>query len=172
MVAATQCRIYLELRAYEDDKIKQNELVYSLGFPPSYEIKDVAFDDGFEVIAYYHTGGTNIAGRRMKIYGIINDKIQEFGDFPIEEESEFFEPYKKYSVNGRIKFPQKNEISCSYRETITVNGRTSIKVRHEKFVFNEKTRKYEKTDTNSRAGGEEMSLNFSARMSRLSALCD
>ena len=108
LVAATDLRIFIELRTYDRDQPMDSVVLSSRYMPPEFEAKDVAFNDGPEFIVRTRDGGTGLAVTHLAVYGIVGQHIQRFGDFVVERQAESWPDFKyEEKLSGNVTFPKR-----------------------------------------------------------------
>jgi hypothetical protein len=116
---------------------------------PEYDVKDVASDENLEVIVKTKGGGTGISEAHLTVFGVIGDKIVQFGNFVIERISAFGEGEEAYRerLSGDVSFPEKNSLVYRYSQVVTEHDKTTVATEAiEKFAFDSKTMKYERIE--------------------------
>ena len=73
MIAATDLRVYIELRSYDKDRLIHNVVRQSRYMAPEFEIKDIALDDSPEFLVRTSDGGTGIAETHLTLYCVVGE---------------------------------------------------------------------------------------------------
>jgi hypothetical protein len=143
VVAATPYRLILELRRYSDDQLLHDVVLMSRYMVPEYNIDDVVLDDAFEIIVRTRGGGTGIAETHLEVFGIVADKIVQFGDFVIDRK--FIHLGYQEKRSGTVSFPEKNRLIYQYSDSTVRDGKTASKDVTETYTFDSKTMRYKST---------------------------
>jgi len=147
LIAATDLRAVLELRAYEGDQVIDSVVLSSRYKPPEFEAKFLVSDDKPQFIIRTRDGGTGIAETHCIIYGVDGDHIRKLGDFVVERSAHSW-PDSDYSekLSGKVSFPRMGMLTYRYKQTVTKKRQTTTKSVTEKFSFNPKRMRYEKAE--------------------------
>jgi len=142
LVAATDMRVYLELRSYDHDQVLDSVVLLSRYMPPGFETMD-AGDHGPEFIVRTRDRGTGLAETHVAVYGVVGQHIRRFGDFVVACLSE--EPDYEEELSGNVSFPNEDELVYCYKQVVTQDGKTTTNSVTEFYSYDKKKAEYEKT---------------------------
>ena len=144
LIAVTEMRAFIELRAYEHDAILDSKVLSSRYMPPDFEVKDVLLGDDPEFILRTRDGGTGIGETHVAVYGVVGRHIRRFGDFVVERHAQSW-PETEYreELSGKVSFPKKNELVYRYNQVLTRHGKGVTNSVTQLYSFNPKKLKYE-----------------------------
>jgi len=142
LVAATDMRVFIELRSYDHDQVLDSVVLSSRYMPPEFEAMD-AGARGPEFIVRTRGGGTGLAETHVALYGIIGQHIRRFGDFVVARLSQG--PDYEEELSGDVSFPKEGELVYRYKQVVTQDGKTVTNSVTEFYSFDTKKAEYEKT---------------------------
>jgi hypothetical protein len=147
LVAATDMKVFLELRSYEHDQVLDSVVLSSRYMPPEFIARD-AGARGPEFILWTRDGGTGFAETHVALYGIIGHRICRFGDFVVarsEHSGPEEPPQYEEELSGDVSFPKEDEVVYRYKQVIVQNGKRAATSATNLYTFNAKKSEYEKT---------------------------
>jgi hypothetical protein len=147
LIAATDMRVFLELRSYDHDKVLESIVLSSRYMPPEFEAMD-AGTRGPEFIVRTRDGGTGFAETHVALYGIIGQHIRRLGDFVVARSAHSGPeepPQYDEELSGDVSFPKEDELVYRYKQVLTQDGKTATNSVVEFYSFDTKKAEYEKT---------------------------
>jgi len=148
LIAATDFRVFLELRDYNKDRIIHDVVLDSRYMHPEFEIMDVALDGSPEFIVRTRGGGTGFAETHFAIYCIVGQRICEIGNFVTDRQANWapdsLGSNDRETLSGKVSFPEKEKLLYQYTQIRTQNGKTVTNVVTQTFAFDPKTTKFDK----------------------------
>jgi hypothetical protein len=147
LVAATDMRVFLELRAYDQDRVLDSVVLSSRYMPPEFEVMD-AGTRGPEFVLRTRDGGTGFAETHVELYGITGHRIRRFADFVVARSAHSGPeepPRYDEELSGDVSFPKQDELLYRYKQVVTQDGKTTTNSVTELYSFDIKKEGYEKT---------------------------
>jgi hypothetical protein len=146
LVAATDMRVFLELRSYDHDQVLDSVVLSSRYMPPEFEAMD-AGARGPEFIVRTRDGGTGFAETHVALYGIIGQHIRRFGDFVVARSAHSGPeepPRYDEELSGDVSFPKTDELVYHYKQVLTQDGKTVTNAVTQFYSFDAEKAEYEK----------------------------
>ena len=147
LVAATDMRVFIELRSYDHDRVLDSVVLSSRYMPPECQARD-AGARGPEFIVQTRDGGTGFAETHVALYGVVGQHIRRLGDFVVaRSEHSGLEESARYDeeLSGSVSFRGNDELVYRYKQVLTQDGNAAAKSVVEVYSFDTETLEYAKT---------------------------
>lgn len=146
LVAATDMKVFIELRSYDHDQVLDSVVLSSRYMPPEFVARD-AGARGPEFIVWTRDGGTGFAETHVEFYGIVGQHIHRFGDFVVARSSHSGPeepPQYDDELSGDVSWPKEDELLYRYKQVRTQDGKTTTNSVTEFYSFDTNKGEYEK----------------------------
>ena len=146
LVAATDMKVFFELRSYDQDQVLDSMVLSSRYMIPEFEAID-AGKRGPQFMVQTRDGGTGLGETHLALFGVVGQHFHKYGDFVISR-SEFQDDLGSDSyreeLSGSVSFINADELIYHYKQVVTRDKTTTTNSAVEFYSFDTKTVEYER----------------------------